>query len=357
MDKYDHAYVVYKDLMGTVRRGEREDELADHRQYLAEDMVYSLDYHADCKRNGIPQPLLLTRGGEEHTYNVICRPGDQLYAGDIIDAFGQKWIVMEARADDTTHKTGIMQQCNHFMRWQNFSPEICSTWCYIRASGYSAYIGSDTQLQKSDEQMAIYLPYNEDTAKIFVDKRLPSHIGYDKFGNKILSAFRVTATNPVSPSYNDADHLMILKVERDMYSESTDNLDLMICDYIDGGTIPDESSSDAQHDCPCPDCPHKDDVVVDAATTVTIVGRDKPKIGKTYVYSAKIIDPDGNDITDGSIVSWSVEAPDDVNAVGDGNTIPVTIPKDYDLVGETIKLSVTYGDITATKIVEVAGLV
>lgn len=357
MDNYDHAYVVYKDLMETVRRGEREDELADHRQYLAEDMVYSLDYQADCKRNGIPQPLLLTRGGEEHTYNVICRPGDQLYAGDIIDAFGQKWIVMEARADDTTHKTGIMQQCNHFMRWQNFTPEICEAWCYVRASGYSAYIGSDTQLQKSDEQMAIYLPYNENTAKIFVDKRLPSHIAYDKFGKKILTAFRVTGTNPVSPSYNDQDHLMILKVERDMFSSTSDNLELMICDYIEGGTIDEGGGSDDQHDCPCPDCPHKEDDATATVTTVTIDGRDKLKIGKSYTYSAKIVDPNGEDITDGSIVTWSVESPDDVVTVGDRYLISVTVPKKYELVGETIKLSVTYGDITASKTVEVAGLV
>ena len=83
-----------------------------------------------------------------------------MFAGDIIDAFGQKWIVTEARADSTTHKTGIMRQCNKLFRFQNFTPEIIERWGCIDMSGYSSSINKDSQVQHVSEQLAIYLPYD-----------------------------------------------------------------------------------------------------------------------------------------------------------------------------------------------------
>ena len=90
---------------------------------------------------------------------------------------------MEARADATTHKTGVMRQCNKLFRFQNFSSAFIERWGIIDVSGYSSSFNSNTQMQHSSEQVAIYLPYDDETAQIYVDKRLPSHVGVDKFGN------------------------------------------------------------------------------------------------------------------------------------------------------------------------------
>lgn len=226
------TFSSYKGYLGVNGSDLRERNICNSKEDMRRTAVNSPDYHPNALRNGIRQPMLFTRGGENHQYNIICMPDDELFAGDLIDAFGEKWLVMEARADATTHKTGRMMQCNHLFRFQNFSSDIVEVWGIIDQSGYSSTITGTNQMQKSEEQVAMYLPYNEDTAKLYVDKRLASHIGYDQTGNIILNTYRITSMNPDANSFNRCDHLLTVKAIRDVYSESSDNVELMICDYI-----------------------------------------------------------------------------------------------------------------------------
>lgn len=367
---YRTTYAAYLGLTNAGYSGERDAEISEHRAAVLNDMLYSPDYHDDCRRNGVKQGLMLTRGGEENTYNVICRPGDQLYAGDIIDAFGEKWIVMEARADDTTHKTGIMHQCNHYMKWQNFDTTIYGIWCYVRASGYSAYINSDPKLQKSDEQEAIYLPLNEATEKIFVDKRLPSHVEYNRHGERVLAAMKVTGINPISRSYNIDDHLLTLKIEAEIAHEAgvhKDNIDLMVCDFIDGGSTEVVDLTSASD---CDDCYWKtissrtkqsdngSDDGGDAADVLTIAisGKGRIRISRSGSYEAVVYDSEGNDVTDEHPVEWTVGEAVGVSHEIDANKVKLIASKSAE-AGEVIVIAAKYGDISAEIEVEVVGLV
>ena len=67
-----------------------EREINTARSDLLSDMVSNPDYHCDTKRNGVVQPLLLTRGGEQHSYNVICRPGDEPDSVTCYDEFAAR---------------------------------------------------------------------------------------------------------------------------------------------------------------------------------------------------------------------------------------------------------------------------
>lgn len=308
---------------------------------LLADITNSPDYHCDTRRNDIPQPLLLTRGGEQHSYNVICLPGDELFAGDIIDAFGQKWIVMEARADATTHKTGIMYQCNKCFRFQNFNANIIERWGYVDISGYSSAFNSDTQLQNSAEQVAIYLPYDTETAKIYVDKRLPSHIGYDKFGELMLFSFKITGTNPVSESFNQGDHLLQLKAERFLFAQDHDNLELEVCDYI----APDEQSAS-----PLPPAPAK--------LACAIMGSDTIRIGATRSYQSVFYTQMGDEMVDQLEAEWSVVG--DGIQVSSGRILKIHVDDNADLIGESIVITLRDKQgrcQPATLTVEVTGIV
>ncbi len=336
---FNPSYEIYRQyqLMDGVCDLEREVNTA--RSDLLADMMSNPDFHCDTKRNGIVQPLLLTRGGEQHSYNVICRPGDELFAGDLIDAFGSKWIVMEARADSTTHKKGVMYQCNKLFRFQHFSPDIIERWGIVDISGYSSSFNSDTQMQHSSEQVAIYLPYDEETAKIYVDKRLPSHVGYDQFGDKILFSFKITGTNPVSESYNDGDHLLMLKAERFLYAQDKDNLELEICDYIQSGDdLEDPPASDIQLHC-------------------EIMGGTAIRIGGTRIYKAVFTDSDGHAI-DGVNCTWSVDG-DGANYVVTDDGIKVSIAYNTALIGNDIIIHAAASDLTCSPAeyrVEVTGI-
>lgn len=329
---------LYKDYVLHGTSSEWDCEVQTSKADLLRDMILSPDYHADTLRNGYVQPLLLTRGGEKHSYNVICRPGDELFAGDMIDAFGQKWIVTEARADSTTHKTGIMRQCNKLFRFQNFTPEIIERWGYVDISGYSSSFNSDSQMQHSSEQVAIYLPYDADTEKIYVDKRLPSHIGYDKFGERILFSFKITGTNPVSESCNDGDHLLVLKAERFLYSQEKDNLDFEICDYID---------------------PNDENIPVPLQVSTircNVTGSKSIRIGGTRIYKAVFYDEDGN-IVDGIPCEWLVSG-DGASFVEVDGGIKVSVVDDTSIIGSEISIIASSVGCSSPEIkVEVTGVV
>ena len=329
---------LYKDYVLQGAISEWDHEVQTSKVDFLHDMVLSPDYHEDTLRNGNVQPLLLTRGGEKHSYNVICRPGDELFAGDIIDAFGQKWIVTEARADSTTHKTGIMRQCNKLFRFQNFTPEIIERWGCIDMSGYSSSINKDSQVQHVSEQLEIYLPYDADTEKIYIDKRLPSHIGYDKFGERVLFSFKVTGVNPVSESCNDGDHLLVLKAERFLYSQEKDNLDYEICDYID--------PNDENIPVPLPK----------SALHCDVTGSKSIRIGGSRTYKAIFRDNDGNVVSDVPC-EWFVSG-DGASFVDVSGGIKVSVIDDASLIGGEISIIASSSDCSSPEFrVEVTSLV
>lgn len=300
----------------------RRAEVAATREELMDDLTESPDYQADALRNGNPQPMVFTRGGEDHGYNVICLPGDELYAGDIIDAFGEKWIVMRARADTTTHRVGVMYQCNKLLRFQNFDGTIHERWSYIDVSGYSSAFNNSTSMQSSGEQMVIYLPMDEETAKIYVDKRFALNTGIDRFGRRMLSVLRVTGANPVAESFNKGDHILMLKVERDLYNEESDNVDLEICDYIrEGGSTqkPDETK------LPC-----------------SIEGRTTLRLGKSGKYKAVFTQAD--ETVAAPKACWTVTAEPGIEWVQAGNDLILSAPKDEALIGGSIILELTDED-------------
>ena len=335
------TYRAYLGLMGAPHQREREEEIEKHRADLLESARYSPDYHPDCKRNGKTQAFLLMRSQKEYSYNVVCMPGDMLYAGDLIDAFGEVFIVMEARADDTTHRTGIMHQCNHFIRWQNHRPRICESWCFVDVSGYSAYVDNNVKIQKADAQAVMYLPLNEDTIRIYPGKRLPSHIGYDQYGEKLLSAYEVTEVNPVSESHNKNDHLLMLKIVRNLDESKggQDNLDLMICNYISG------------EEEELPACP-----VMRPLLRVGIDGRKTVRLGHTNTYRATVTDALDRDVPEAT-VEWRGSVPGGVTYDAEGKTLKLSAGGDSALIGETVTLYAACGEAEASLEVEVTGIV
>ena len=338
MPNFSKAVSIYQEYTKEAFRDMRREEVATIRAELADDFTESPDYQPDALRNGYPQPMAFTRGGDDHGYNVICLPGDELFAGDIIDVFGEKWIVMRVRADATTHKVGVMYQCNKLLRFQNFDEQIYERWAYVDVSGYSSSFNNSASMQISAEQMILYVPLDAATEKIHVDKRLSLNVGFDRYGRKMLNVLRVTGANPVAESFNKGDHILMLKVERDLYDPESDDVDLEICDYIGKTNVQKE-----------PD---------DATLSCYIEGRANLRIGKSATYKAVFL-RNADTVTDPK-ACWTVTGEDGVTWEQVDNDLKLTIAKDDDLIGGVVHISLTdeegkYG--TARIEVEVTSLV
>lgn len=321
---------VYRTYLGGAGATRYDRVVASAREDLLRHAADNPDYHADTKRNDVAQPMILTRSGEDQSYNIICLPGDVVFAGDIIDAFGEKWIVMQSRADDTTHMTGIMHQCNHLFRFQNFTSDIVERWSYIKQSGYSSEVTGTNQLQKAEEQFAIYMSFDEGTDKMFTDKRLASHLEYDKYGQRSLSTFKVLAADQNTKSYNKGDHLLFIKAIRDVYSPTKDNIDELICDYIAPGeayvpTEPDEKP------VPTPEQPK--------LLKCEIIGTPKIMLGRSRTFKPVFYDADGFDVTETVPAQWSYPDMDGVTfSITEGN-LKISAGKDDSLIGTEFEVS------------------
>lgn len=228
--RYDHLLSI---------EGESEQERAVNRlkEAFLENVVENPGYEARAKRNEVEQPMLFTRGEVRYKVNVITMPGDDIFPGDIVEAYGEHWICTETRAINTIQKTGLLWLCNYEFKWQNFSSEIHTSYGVLDSGVYSTTKNGDEQLQYLDKQYKIYLPFNEDTEKIFVDKRIATGYAYDSHGDRIMTVYSITGVDYTSRSYGQGAHLLILNARSSAYNASTDNLELGVCDYIESAPI------------------------------------------------------------------------------------------------------------------------
>ena len=65
-----------------------------------------------------------------------------------------------------------------------------------------------------------------------VDKRFAVEKIADQRGNTILSVYRFTAPDGISESNGKGAHLLVMKAKSDEYKPGSDNVELMICNYI-----------------------------------------------------------------------------------------------------------------------------
>lgn len=334
---------VYRTYLGGAGKSRYERVMESARADLFNHAEDNPDYQPDTKRNGVVQPMILTRSGEDQSYNIICLPGDAVYAGDIIDAFDEKWIVMQARADATTHMTGVMHQCNNLFRFQNFSSEIVERWGYIKQSGYSSEVTGTNQMQKAEEQFAIYMSFDEGTSMMYTDKRLASHLEYDKYGQRSLSTFKVLAADQNTKFYNNGDHLLFIKAIRDVYSPTKDSLDELICDYIapEAPVVPPMPEPEPEPvPVPTPDpTPTPIPTPEPELLKCEIIGTPKVLLGRSRTFKPAFYDGDGMDVTETVPEVWTYpDIPGITFSVTEGK-LKISASKADELIGAEFEVT------------------
>lgn len=292
--------------------------VTEAQERIGEEMRKSVNYRPEAKVNGKPQPMCLVPTQVRYKVTFICFPGDNIESGDVIESFGEFWLVIETNTSNPIQTMGMAWLCNHRFRFQNWSSEIIERWGVLDSGVYSTTMSGNEKVQETDKQFRVYLPYDDDTKKIYVDKRFAVDTRYDAFGKEILECYQVTGSNHVARSYGQGAHLLILEVRSENYSEGRDNKELLICDYI----APDE------------DVPAPSDV------TATISGRNSIPLNGSRKYSVKFTDNRGN-VLDDMVAVWSIEdAPCGVALIADGDSARIETADDQALAGATVKLRV-----------------
>lgn len=313
--------------------GETEDERAVNRakeDFLIE-AVDNPDYRPNCLRNGVQQRFLVERTDVPYKTKFVTFPDEEIYPGDIIECDGHVFIIIEPpRFLERVTWAAVGRLCNLDLRWQDFDGNICNSYASLDAGVYSTTINGTDTVQAPDKQFKLYLPYNEQTATLYLDKRIAVDTRYDQFGKKILECYRITGTNRVAKTYGTGGHLLIAELRSSPFSEQRDNVEQMICDWIE----PDSGQNKSCHRF------YKSE----------ISGRQQIRMGTTSKYNALFYDR-YNQRDEQVVASWSVSAPQSVTSSEMDGVLSVCVPKDESLIGETITLALSANDSEAYRII------
>ncbi len=275
--------------------------------------------------NGEEKDLLMLSTDAQDVKNFKMLPGDTIEVGDMVEWNSEHWIVIRVDFDDEITRNGRIKQCNHLFRWQNGTPDIIYRWGVLDPGVYSTTLAEEEKVVVPDKQYKIYLPFDEDTKKLYLHKRIATEIAYDKDGKEVLVVYELTGRDSITSSYGVNGHLLV------MYARSggdwnpiNDNLELMICDYIAPG------------DSPSPPSPPPSSLL-----SCSISGRETLKAGLgARKYTVTFYEADGETEDTSVVAVWTVVPPAGyegyIHYTTDGNAL--SLSADEDAVGEMVIL-------------------
>ena len=209
----------------------KNNQIYQVKKSFAQSFAMSPDYEPDALVNGEKQRLLVSNNKSVVTEKkIIAYPGEKFSLGDIVECYDAHWIVTEINANNQFYCSGIMQQCNRELIWQNpETKEIISQWVTAEKP-YFSNLEEDKKMSVSTREFKIQVTYNEETSIINVGKRFMIDIINDE-----PKTYRVTSVDSISERYDldgEIRGFIIWNIEQDQYNPETDNKELMICDYI-----------------------------------------------------------------------------------------------------------------------------
>lgn len=319
---FDMDYV--RSVQGTWDFNSEQDYISTLAQEnLAQGFEHAIGYDPHSKRNGITQPLIITASEVKYKYNISAMPGHDLFPGDVIESHGEHFIVINTRAISATYTLGLAWLCNVKIRFQNFTPEIIERYAVLDSGVYSTTTGEDSTLAYMKRQYKIYLPSDDDTDKIYIDKRLAVGTMYDQSGNIILEAYEITGRSKVARNYGTGAHLLELSAKSSEAVNARDNIEEMICDYISPEEY--DGSDSGCNMCPSSEC--------------RIKGRTTARLGETRSYTLLFGESDVAP-EDAGEFQWSVYPTEGVTLDGDGINCKIAIDDNENYLGENYLLSV-----------------
>lgn len=189
-----------------------------------------------------PSYKSVTIDDEERYLNIISstvtdqkiirtRPGEDFTLGSIVYWGGSHWLITERDADSEITVRGKIQICQKEIPWQDPDTlEIVSRWSTVEKPYYSN-LSENNYISSSNREFRIQMPFDDYSSKLDLNKRLMLEVI-----NGSPKIYRITSVDQMTTRYDyNGSQIGFLKinVEQDKYDSTKDNVDYMICDYID----------------------------------------------------------------------------------------------------------------------------
>jgi hypothetical protein len=216
---------------------DRDRTVARVARTLQASMEKSLNYvgpkcKSKARRNGVEQGFVVTISESRYKYKISALPGEDLFCGDVIECFGEHWIVVETRVASPLYTSGLMWLCNFALRFQNGSSTIHERHAVLDSGVYSTSLQGTEHIQSTDKQFKAYIPLDRATERLFIDKRVAVNRAYNADAEEILTCFKVVGVDTISRAYGSGGHLLTLNLRSSEFDPQKDSISAMICDYI-----------------------------------------------------------------------------------------------------------------------------
>ena len=308
-------WTLYENLLsvGDGVSGERNHAINDALNSFLDGVINDPAYISDAKIGGVTAPIVASRNSTIKC-SIKATPDTSIHIGDVVECFGESWIVVELYVDRIGVINGEMWLCNHVMKFQNRSSEIFSRHCVIDDGTYSKMSDSDAFVLTNTYKL--YVSKDDATEKLYVDKRISLGEIYSSEGLKILEVYKTIGIDTKSKNHGQGSHLLVLTLQRDVYDRDADSMDDGICDVYEQ-----TSSTDISTD----------------ANMCSIKGKDNIRIGTSRSY--EIIANDGNvEFSSDIEVVWQIASTHRIEYHTSERTCVIDVPLEVDIVGDTIEI-------------------
>ena len=309
----------------------RERTLYYEKEYLKELAVNSLSCKS-CKVNGVEQLLVIDEGTLPYYKNVKSLPDESFEAGNLVEWDDSMWLIVSCDWDKEVYTNGKMQQCGYVLKWQNESLETIERWSVIlSASKYNNGEKYNNVIVVGSNQLMVYLPLDSETLKLRANKRLM--VDFNTEAPKCYDLTRVDTVTMsydgvAEPTYNGKGCILLILTETE-FNPDVDNVELMLCDYIDPNSIPQPTSPIL--------------ISYSGSPEIRIGGRKtlKAETENNVVFSLV-----NSAIWDGKITLTQT-----------GNKCVVKCDNDSAMVGSSFKVVATYGNQSSELLMNIIGAV
>jgi len=184
---------------------------------------------ASCREvqiNDVDQTVCIVHTAEMDQKKIYSLPGEHLEHGGIVTFADNKWLITEMDADNIIYDKGIMQQCNHVLRWISKDGTLKEKWCYV-ADGTKYLIGERTRelLTIGDARIAVTVGKDADTIELARGLRFL----IDDTDSEAVLAYQITKPNKMFNVFNGKGVFRFILNEVQL--TPNDNKELRIADF------------------------------------------------------------------------------------------------------------------------------
>ena len=307
----------------------RTEMLSDKHAQVEYLYNMAADREDNCLMDGVafahPPRIFDRKITSNAVQTLICEvidSEDHFEAGSILDYDGDKWLCTSSYVfHDNLYCRGNFYRCNYKLRWQKSNATVVERYIVVQdATAYNSGVEGNKTLQYGSDQQMVWITCDSESVimerdkRFFIDNNTANPTPY------ILTRIDTTTRTKYGVGY------CIWLLNESQYDESRDNIEQMLCDYIDPSSIP-----------------HTD-------FKIEYYGQPQLRVGGRAKSFTAVIDRP---------VTWSIEATTAVSnaitLVTSGNTCTVKCKMDESLIGSSFKLVATLNNNPVKTTIDIIG--